>query len=88
MTCEYVYSYRSALNQSCQTNFLVALYLVVGGGVLYHDGLEILSEDAYDKHDITDKDDDLYILIEWVGCLASVFFLVCSLCPRPIPCGV
>ena len=50
----------------------------MGGGILYDYGIELFSKDReyYDADDLTDKDVNLYPLIEFVGCSVSVLFLV------------
>ena len=59
---------------SPQTNFLTALYLVMGGSILYRDGLLLF--ERFDEGRVKDDNDLLYRLVEWVGALVSALFVV------------
>ena len=62
---------------SSQTHFLTAVYLVMGGGILYSCGLSLFQDLNEDL--ITEERSQLYLLVEWVGAVVSVLFLVSHL---------
>lgn len=70
-----------------QAQFLTSLYLVCGGAVVYTWAVELFNSSAliavarYCPPDgwLTNADWGLWPLIEWVGALSSIVFLVSAL---------
>ena len=59
---------------SSQTHFLTALYLVMGGSILYYCGLLLWQN--FNADVVTAREGGLYVLVQWVGCAESVLFVV------------
>ena len=64
------------LLDSFQTHFLTALYLVMGGSLLYFLGLALYQD--FDSNFVRDEDFLLYVLVQWIGCAISTLNIVSS----------